>query len=788
LRALDRKLLRDLRQAWGQAVAVALVIACAVAVYVMAVNTLSSLQRSQQAYYDRYQFAHVFAHLKRAPDWLGLRIAAIPGVARVQTRIVQHATLDVPGMADPALGRLVSIPDRPVPGLNSLYLRAGRYIEPGRTGEVLVSEGFASAHRFQPGDTLTAILNGRRQKLRIVGIALSPEYVYQIREGDLLPDDRRFAILWMGRTDLSAAFDMKGAFNDVALTLTPGASEPEVIRQIDCLTARYGGLGAYGRADQSSHEFVQNEMNELRGMARVVPAIFLGVSAFLLNVILSRLIGTQREQIAVLKAFGYTRREIGWHYLKFVLLIVFAGTLLGTAVGAWLGSYVTALYGRFFHFPVFAFSLDAAVVAEALLVTAAAAILGTLGAVWKAVVLPPAEAMRPEPPTRFRRTLVERLGLGRVLPTAARMIFRYMERRPVKTALTTLGIALATAVVVLGSFAVDAVDHALDAQFFVAQRQDVTVSFTEPASADALNSIRHLPGVRHCEPVRVVSARLRCGHRSRRVGVTGLRRDAELFRVIDVRAEPVVLPAEGIVLSKKLGELLGVKPTEHLTLEVLEGDRPVREVVVSGLVDDFSGMSAYMDVRAVHRLMREGAVVTGAFLAADASRLDALYKELKNTPRVANVTIKTAAVHSFRQTVAENLLRIRLFNVVFAGVIAFGVVYNSARIALAERARDLATLRVLGFTRGEVGRILLGELALLTLVAVPLGLLLGYALAYFLIRTAYDTELFRLPLVVSRWTYGFAAAVTLAAAVVSGFVVGRRLARLDMVTALKSRE
>jgi putative ABC transport system permease protein len=576
LRALDRKLLRDLRYAWGQVVAVILVMACGVAAYVMAVNTLGSLQRSQQAYYDRYRFAQVFVHLKRAPNSLRPRLAALAGVAGLQTRIVQHATLDVPGMAEPAVGRLISIPDRPAPGLNGLYLRAGRYIEPGRTGEVLVSEGFAAGHRLQPGDSLTAILNGRKQPLRIVGIALSPEYVYQIREGDLLPDDRCFAILWMGQTDLAAAFDLQGAFNDVALTLMHGASEPEVIRQLDRLTARYGGLGAYGRADQPSHEFVENEMNELRGMARVVPAIFLAVAAFLLNVILSRLVGIQREQIATLKAFGYTRREIAWHYLKFVLLIVLAGTLLGTAVGAWLGSNVTALYGRFFHFPVFTFTLDPRVIAEALAVTGSAAIVGTLGAVRRAVVLPPAEAMRPEPPARFRQSLLERLRLGRWVPIAARMMFRYIERRPIKTALTMLGIALAAAVVVLGSFSLDAINHALEAQFFVAQRQDVTVGFTEPASADTLHSLEHLPGVRRCEPVRLVPARLRVGHRSRRVAVTGLLPGARLLQIMDIQARPVPLPPEGLVLSKKLAELLAAQVGAPLTLEILEADRPVR--------------------------------------------------------------------------------------------------------------------------------------------------------------------------------------------------------------------
>ncbi|MBY0460665.1 MAG: hypothetical protein K2V38_25385, partial [Gemmataceae bacterium] len=256
--ALNRKLLRDLRGQWGQAAAIALVLACGVAAFVMAVNTLGSLRRTQQAYYERYRFAHVFAHLKRAPDAVAARAEGIPGVAQVQTRIVMPATLDVPGMVEPATARLVSIPDRPAPMLNGLFLRKGRYIEAGSRGEVLVSEGFAHAHRLEPGGTVTAILNGRKQTLRIVGVALSPEYVYSLGPGQILPDDRRFAVLWMGHTDAAGVFDMKGAFNDLTLTLTPRASEAEVIRRLDDLTARYGGLGAYGRSEQQSHEFLDN--------------------------------------------------------------------------------------------------------------------------------------------------------------------------------------------------------------------------------------------------------------------------------------------------------------------------------------------------------------------------------------------------------------------------------------------------------------------------------------------------------------------------------------------------
>jgi putative ABC transport system permease protein len=788
MRGLDRKLVRDLWQMKGQVLAICLVIACGVATFVMSLSTLQTLQKTQAAYYERYRFAHVFAHLKRAPDTLAAQIAEIPGVGQVQTRVVVNVNLDVPGLKEPAVGRLVSIPEREAPGLNGLYLRRGRYIQPGNEGEVLASEGFVGKHRLQPGDTVTAIINGRKRRLRIVGVALSPEYIYSIREGDVLPDDLRYGVFWMGYTELAAAFNMQGAFNDLAVTLTPGASEADVISRIDRLTAPYGGLGAYGRADQPSHKFVANEINELRGMALVTPSIFLAVAAFILNVVISRLVNTQREQIATLKAFGYTRWEVGGHYLKMILVIVAVGVVLGTLFGARLGRALAEMYTDYFHFPVFEFHLGVGVVLLALAISTAAAVAGTLAAVWRATRLPPAQAMRPEPPAVYGGAFLERLGLERFFPPPLRMILRQIERRPGRALVSCLGIALAIAVLILGYFMLDAINYAMELQFQVAERHDLSVAFVEPTGPEALPDLKALPGVRSCEPFRAVPVRLRAGHRSRRLGLMGLRAQGELARVVDVNRRVVPLPAEGVVMSVKLAELLVVKPGDVVTVEVLEGTRPIRSLPVTAQVDDFAGTSAYMDLRALNEMMREGDLVSGAYLAVDPAERDKVYTALKNMPRVASVTIKNAALVSFRQTIAENLLRIRLFNIGFACVIAFGVVYNSARIALAERSRELATLRVIGFTRAEVSLLLLGELALVTLVAIPLGLALGYALGAAVIWLAYDTELFRIPLVINRPTYGFAALVVLLATVLSALVVRRLLDRLDLVAVLKSKE
>lgn len=786
MKALDRKLIVDLFRMKGQVLAIVLVIAAGVATFVMSLSTHASLERTLASYYDAYNFPDAFVRLKRAPSALAARFREIPGVATVETRVVVDVNLDVPTLSEPAVGRLVSLAERDSTGLNRVYLRRGRMLDPQRAGEALVSESFAEAHGLGPGDSVRAVVNGRYQRLQIVGVALSPEYIYQIRPGDILPDDKRFGVFWIHEAELAAAFDMTGAFNDACVTLAPDASQGEVIDRLDALTERYGGLGAFGRDDQPSHKFVANELKELRGMAIVVPTIFLGVASFLLNVVVSRLIGTQREQIAALKAFGYTRWEILRHYAKLVLLVAAIGFGLGTAVGAWLGQSVTVMYTRFFRFPEFAYHLGFETVAFCAGVTSFAAAMGTTLAVRRAARLQPAEAMRPEPPAHYRATIAERLGLDRWLSPTARMILRRIERTPVKSLLTVFGIALAGAVLILGNFVVDAIDYAIEAQFEIAQREDISITFVEPTSASAMHDVRNLPGVEACEPFRAVAVRMRFGSRSRRLAIQGIEADGQLHRLVDVHRRTVKVPDEGLVISEKLAEVLGVRVGESVTVEVLEGERPTRDLGVAAVIADFSGTAAYMRRDALQRFLREGPSVSGAFLAVDASEVDRLFTTLKQTPQVSAVTITGVALATFRRTIAENLLRMQSFTVGFAAIIAVGVVYNSARIALSERSRDFATLRVLGFTRREISHIFLGELALLTGCAIPLGLAMGYGLAALVIDLSYDTELFRIPLVVSRATYAFAASVTLGAVAASGLLVRRRLDRLDLVAVLKA--
>lgn len=787
MKALDRILCRDLWHLRGQVLAAALVVACGIASFVAMRGAYESLKSAQHRYYQDYRLADVFVRLKRAPESVAARIHSIPGVAVVATRVVLDVTLDVPGLAEPATARLVSVPDRQQPTLNGLFVRQGRYVEPGQRDEVLASEAFVGANGLKIGDRIGAVINGRWQSLRIVGVALSPEFVYEVGPGTILPDNKRFGVLWMARSTLGPAFNMDGAFNDVALALAVGASEKDVIDRLDELLAPYGGLAAHGRDEHVSSRYLADELAEIEISSTYIPAIFLGVAAFLVYIILSRLVSMQRTQIALLKAFGYSSARVGMHYLALALVTVGAGVVVGAGLGWFWGGRIVSLYRDYFHFPDLPFVVNPEVLAGTFLIGVAAAAAGALGTVGRVISLPPAEAMRPEPPAGFRAGVLELSGLAHWLPASARMIVRNVLRRRWKALLSIVGIALAVSILVVGRFLLDSVGYLVEVQFDVIERGDVTVLFNDPRSAAARFDIARLPGVLRSEPFRAVPARLRFEHRAKRVQITGFAPGGELHRLVDTQLRAVALPPDGLVLASKLARSLGVAPGDTVTVEVLEGARPVRQLKVAALVDELMGIGAYMDAAALARLMREDRNVSGAFLRVDRAQAPGLYSLLKRTPAVSGVAIRQARIDTFQETLRRSIVIASLINIAFACVIAAGIVYNGARIALSERANELASLRVLGFHEREIAAILLGEQALLTAVAIPVGWAIGYALCWLLVPV-FDREFFRLPLVVERATFAYAFLVVAFAALLSGLLVARRLRRLDLVAVLKTRE
>ena len=781
---LRRKLFRDLLHMRGQVFAIALVVAAAVSTYVTMRGAYESLLVSQRVYYDTYRFGDVFASLKRAPESVAQRLREINGVAAIQTRVVASVVLDVPRLPEPASALLLSLPDSGEPRLNRVHLRRGRL--PMSADEVLTSESFAAENELLPGASIAAVINGRWRTLRISGIAITPEYVQETR-GDAFPDHRRFGVLWMRRHHLAAAMGMDGAFNDVSLALAPEASEPDVSASVDRTLARYGGLGAYGRNEQNSHRFLRDELAQDRITSMVIPGVFLAVAALLIHLLLVRLVASQREQIAVLKAFGHTNATVGRHFAMFGLAIVGLGSAAGIPAGIWLGRNLTELYTKFFHFPELTFRVSASAIAISVGTTVVAALVGSLSAVQRVVALPPAEGMRGEAPLRFGQGLLDRMKIIRAVSPPVRMIFRSLQRTPLRTGMSLLAMATAGAILVVGQFAFDALESMIDVQFRAAQTDDATIALNEVRGDEAVHAIARLPGVIRVEPVRIVPVRIRSGHRSRRIALVGLERGATMRRLIDDDGHEVFLPPRGVVLTAKLARILDVSAGDDVVMEALVAPRSVASMRVAALVDETIGVSAYASREEVNRFLREGPALTAAHLAVQPSHATELYASLKAMPGVASVSLREAMLASVRKTIVENISISASMIVGFACVIAFGVIYNGARIALSERGRDLASLRVLGFSKGEVGAMLLGEQAVLTLASIPIGFFGGWALSLWIARQ-FDSEVYRIPLVISGRTYAISFFVIVIAAGFTAAMVQRRIRGLDLVEVLKTRE
>lgn len=779
--------MRDLWRIKGQAIAIIFVIAAGIALFVMSNGMMTALDETMRAYYERHRFADIYAPAKRAPNHLLEEVNNLEGVASAEGRINGGGLVTLEHVSAPISARVLSYnPDARSP-VNSIYLVEGRMLRSTHPDEVFLLKPFADAHEIQPGDEIAVTMNGAQHKFVVVGLTLSPEFIYALPPGDFVVDAGRFAVIWAGQETMEAAYDLNGAFNEVILTMSRYSDANALINKLDKLLSPYGATGAFSRDDQISNKYLVEELAQLRTMGVVMTPIFLGVAIFLLNIVITRLVHTEREQIGLLKAFGYSDLSVGLHYLKFVLVIAIGGALVGWGGGQYLGRLISGIYQKYFHFPFLLFSPEFRTLGLAILFSAVAATLGAFAAVRSAIKLSPAVAMRPPAPPHYARGNAVSKALTRALDQPSRMILRRLSRQPIRAALTTLGIGAAMGLSVMMRFNVNATDYMIDVSFNIADRSDVFVTFAEPLSDKTVFELSKIDGVIYAEPYRASAVMFR-NDRSEFLGsIIGLPESPVLNRAIDSDLAPVSIRGEGIVLSEQLAEILDISVGDVLTAEVREGRRPVLELPVTGLVEALLGTPAYMTADALNQRLKEPNRASGAYLKIDMEEREQIYDKLKSMPMIAGVSLRREAYENFQKMIDEGPGTYRSVMMVFSIVIAAGVVYNGARIAFIERHHDLASLRVLGFTKIETGYVLLGELALLAIFALPIGSLIGLGLWVY-IADALSTELYQIPVVFKENGLGYAALVVLISTAAAGALVQRDIMKLNLATALKARE
>lgn len=786
---LHTKLWRDLRRLRAQVVTIAVVVAIGVAGFVGMFAVHDSLKTSRDAFYADNRLADLFAGIKRAPVSLGERLRAIPGVAEVKLEVVFDAQVDLPEVVQPVTGRFIgldlSAAQAGRQGLNALSLKQGRWPERGAQLEALVSDRFAAARQLKPGDVVHAILNGRRERIHLVGTAATPEYVFASQGG--APDDTGFGIWWIDGARMTELFDMQGAFNQAALRLDAGVPERAVLTPLDRLLEPYGSIGAVGRDRQLSTKIVSDELAQLKVMGTVLPAIFLAVAMFILNVVLSRQVATQRSQIAALKALGYADGAIAWHYIQLALVIAGLGVVVGLGLSQLIGRGMLSLYDEVFRFNRLAYATDTTLVLLSAAIAGLAAAAGTWTAIHAVVRLRPAQAMLPPAPPVYTATLVERLGLGRFLSTSARMVVRNLERRPLRAAFTVTGIALAVALQISGAFWLDAIAHIVDVQFRQVQQGDVLVNFHRPVPVTVVRDLQRLPGVLDAEVYRTEPVKVTLRGRSHDTAVMALRGNARLMRLVDEDRGALALPAHGVVLSGLLAREIGARVGDRITLQFRLWSRRSVEVEVVDIARTMFGQLLYMNLDTLNRLAGDGDGVADSALQVDPAAMPAFWAAVKSAPGINSVFDKASSMAEFNHRTERNMGVFSGILTLFAVAMAVGIIYNAARISLSERAWELASLRVLGMTRAEVSVLLLAELAAELLVALPLGALAGWGLATLMMQLM-ASDAIDFPVVIEPSTYASAALIVLAAGVASALLVRRHIDRLDLVSVLKVRE
>jgi len=786
---LSRKLLRDVRRTAGQFAAVGAVITCAMVVFISLWVAYGSLLVSRDRYYERYHFADFFAHLEKAPRSALAKAASIPGVWRVRGRIVKDVALEVEGNDGAPVGRIISMPESRSGLINDIHLVTGSYFPGAAANEVIVSQRFADANGLRLGSTFRATINERKEELRVVGTAYSPEYVYSISSaGQWMPNDAGFGIIFAKEKFVEDAFDMTNAFNDLVGLLRPGANVDAVLDAIKERLDQYGVYHKYARADQLSHHLLSEEIRQLRNSAIVTPMIFLAVAAVVIHVLLRRMTELQRTQIGLLCALGYSKLRVVAHYVSYALAVAVAGAVPGTVIGYLLARKWLALYNRFFDFPALYMHFSAWTVAKAFLLAGGMCVLGAMRSAWRVLQLQPAVAIRPQTPLSTRVVHLSSLsGPWMRLPLTWRLTARNTLREWHRAFFNLAGVALAVVILMVATVITDWMDFIIAFQFGLVDRSDIHVDFVTERSRAAVLDIASLEGVRRAEGILQFGAELRNGWRTKTVLVLGLPRDSRIYRVYDTTGRRVALPPDGLVVPDRVAKSLRLSRGSQLLVDPYLKDKDERPALVRAIVDQYMGLTVYASRQYLADFLREPGAVNGALVRADPDDIPALIRTLDDLPAVRSVNATGDILGGFEETVSDLSRVMQAILTLFAAIIAFAVIYNSSAVSIAEQARDLACMCSLGFERQSVAQVATNDIMPLGLLGTAAGLVLGVMACQGLARL-YESDLYKLPVVIEPDRLALVVAVVLVFQLVARWASARRVLRIDIVRTLKSRE
>ncbi len=792
MNVLDRKLLRELHASKGLLFATTSLIAVGVMCFIYMRISHRNLRMEQAQYYAQGRLADFWIDVKKVPLAELDALIALPGISEIRPRIQFFVTVDLDRVREPINGQVLSVPDRWQPMINDLILKRGSYFTESRRNEVIVNDAFAREHKLFPGQIIHLILNNQRQELFIIGTAVSPEFVYLVGPGSITPDPQHFGVFYLKQSFAEEVFDMDGAANQIVGKLSPEVrDDPDpLLRRAEAILDPYGVYNTIAQKDHPPCRYLADEIRGLGVFASIMPTIFLIVAALVLNILMSRLIDQQQVIIGTLKGLGYANAQIFLHYLKFAATVGLLGATLGCLGGYGMSEFVTRLYRTIFEFPDLPNRFEPTIYLIGIVISLACSLGGAVHGARLALKLQPAQAMRVKPPTQGKTVWLERIGfLWKRFSFGWRMVLRNLIRNRLRTAVGLFAAAMGAGLMITGFILYNATGYLISFQFELISRSDIDLKLEKERSLDVLNESRRLPGVDFAEPTLDVACEFIHGPYRRKGGLTGLIPNAKLTIPRNVNADPIRVPTSGVAMTRKLAEILHLESGDTFTAIPVKGLKQAVDLKVAEISDSFLGLGVYTDLEYLSRLISEETVVTGVQLkisSANGEKYE-LYRQLKQMPALQAVNARLDNLRNLTETLV-NMQRIfiGLFTL-FAGVIFFSSLLNTSLIGLAERRRELATLRVLGYGPFEIGGLFLRESMMVAIIGTTLGLPLGIALCHW-IAHIYNTDLFRFPIILPPIVFIGTYTVGIIFGLLAHAVVQHEIVKFDWLDALKVKE
>jgi len=789
---LLKKLLRTIWKTKGQFIAMVAIVTIGISIYISVTTAYLNLTGSQHKFYRDNNFAEHYFHLGRAPEEIIHRIAELPGVDLVSGRIQK----DVPVFKDNNERATARVTGYSLPlgkEVNGLQVTSGRLFEEHSVGggiEILVDPGYAEANGIAEGDAVVIGAEGRKVTLRVTGTAISPEFVYAVKDlTSFAPEPKSFGVIMISEHQAQQIFHLNGQINQVLVTFKPGADRAEIVGKIKDMLEPYGVLTDYPQKDQLSHALLEGELDGLRVMSVFMPVLFLGIAAAIQFVLLGRMIKNQRLQIGIMKALGYSSTAVIMYYTSYALLITMLGALIGIVLGVYFASYFSDLYGMFFRLPQAIGAINIRAVINSVLlgifVGGGAGILASR----RVLKIQPAESMRPEPPKKSGAILLERFSFfWKRLSASWRMSLRSVMRNKVRFGLVVMGVIGAVSMLLLSVFMNDAVDYMIDIHYYKQTRHDYLIRFTGLVKEHELLNLARLDGVYLAEPLLELPVKIHYNGKAEDDLIKGLDPLTKLKAVYDAAGREIPLPEEGIVISNVSAKKLGVAVGDVVTVESLLGQGPshLTQVKVVGINTILIGSESYSSLHQANKLIREGGLISAAMLKTDPGLQAALEDTMNDMTGIASILSRQKELGNFNELMGSMIYMMGIM-VFFALALGFVIVYNASVMSFNERLREMASLRVVGFTRGEISGLLFKETALQSLLGIALGLPLGNMMINSYIASM-STDLYTMPIIIYPSTYFYTAAGGVLFVMIGHFFAVRGVKKLDLVEVLKSRE